>query len=50
MSEFISILERIRPGYGDGGVTKLIRGKNKGKYHLRIGSRAARKTYIGAKS
>ena len=36
MSEFISILERIRPGYGDGCVTKIIQGKDKGKYHLRI--------------
>ena len=38
---FTDILTRLRPGYGDGGVTKLTGGKNKGKYHLRIGSRAA---------
>ena len=50
MSEFISILEKIRPGYGDGGVTKITQGKDKGKYHLRIGSRKARKVYRGDKS
>ena len=50
MSEFISILERIRPGYGDGGVTKIIQGKDKGKYHLRIGNRENRQTYRGSKS
>jgi hypothetical protein len=49
MSEFVSILERLRPGYGDGGVTKIIQGKDKGKYHLRIGNKEKRKTYRGTK-
>ncbi len=35
MSEFISILERIRPGYAYGG--KIKQGPNKGKYRFMVG-------------
>ena len=38
-----------RIGFGDGGVTLITQGKNKGKYHLRLGSGENRKTHIGTK-
>jgi hypothetical protein len=36
-----------RIGFGDGSVTPIKQGKNKGKFHLRLGSGKFRKTYIG---
>ena len=36
-----------RIGFGDGSVTAIKQGKNKGKFHLRLGSGKNRKTYIG---
>jgi hypothetical protein len=38
-----------RNNFGDGGVTLITQGKNKGKYHLRLGSGENRKTHIGTK-
>ena len=38
-----------RNNFGDGGVTLITQGKNKGKYHLRLGSGKNRKTHIGTK-
>ena len=36
-----------RIAFGDGSVTPIKQGKNKGKFHLRLGSGKFRRTYIG---
>ena len=41
--------EFARENFADGGVTLITQGKNKGKYHLRLGSGKNRKTHIGTK-
>jgi len=38
-----------RNNFSDGGVTLITQGKNKGQYHLRLGSGENRKTHIGTK-
>jgi hypothetical protein len=43
-------LQGGRVGFGDGGITLITQGPNKGKYHLRLGGgKEGRQTYYGTK-